>query len=360
MAVSVAGNGASTSDVPGDLVRARLFDADRTDRVIELDAALRQRVGSKQLLWLDFDGGVPAEVAAALARKMTLDRRTMQALIEPGEGPHIAVHRKHVHLRIVTKMSDPARERSGWLEIVAAPNVVITAHREPVAFLKQIDDRIEADARVGAIDAPSFARSIIDAAITTYFQAVDAIETAVDDLDTRSLRNDPDDDLLPALVALRRRIAGLRRSLSDQREVFAALAAADFSTIAEDEDIKAGFVLVASRFEDAIHSVEDSRDLLLGSFDVFMTRTAQRTNDVMKVLALATVLLLPGSLIAGLLGMNVMIPLSKDDATSFWIVLAVIAILAGAVLVIATRNHWIRWRSPRAAKVAPSDDPPGT
>jgi len=50
-----------------------------------------------------------------------------------------------------------------------------------------------------------------------------------------------------------------------------------------------------------------------------MTRTAQRTNDVMKVLALATVLLLPGSLIAGLLGMNVIVPLDKDSPLSFWL-----------------------------------------
>jgi magnesium transporter len=348
-----------TSTEPGERIRARLFDADRTDRVIDLETALRHRVSSKQLLWLDVDGGLDQEVASTLGRKLGLDRPTVQALVEPGEGPYIAVHRKHVHLRIVTTMSDMKAEHTEWLEIVAAPNVVITGHRKPVLFLRRIDERIEADATVGALDAASFARSIIDSAITTYFEAVDSIEAAVDDLDTRSLRPNPDDDLLPDLVALRRRIGGLRRSLSDQREVFAALAAADFSTVAEDEDVRAGFVLVAGRFEAAIHSVEDSRDLLLGSFDVFMTRTAQRTNDVMKVLALATVLLLPGSLIAGLLGMNVMIPLSKDDPSSFWVVLAAIAILAVAVLVVATRNHWIRWRAPRTLPPDPASDPSG-
>ena len=71
--------------------------------------------------------------------------------------------------------------------------------------------------------------------------------------------------------------------------------------------------------------MENSRDLLLGSFEVFMTRTAQRTNDTMKVLALATVLLLPGSLIAGLLGMNVTVPLNKDNPMSFWMVVVAIA-----------------------------------
>jgi magnesium transporter len=72
-----------------------------------------------------------------------------------------------------------------------------------------------------------------------------------------------------------------------------------------------------------------------------MTRTAQRTNEVMKVLALATVLLLPGSLIAGLLGMNVAIPLSKDDVAAFWLVVGSILLLALAVLAFARYRRWI-------------------
>ena len=72
-----------------------------------------------------------------------------------------------------------------------------------------------------------------------------------------------------------------------------------------------------------------------------MTRTAQRTNDTMKVLALATVLLLPGSLIAGLLGMNVTVPLAQDNPMSFWIVVVAIAVLATVVLLFARARRWI-------------------
>ena len=98
---------------------------------------------------------------------------------------------------------------------------------------------------------------------------------------------------------------------------------------------------MAGRFEGTLSAVEDSRDLLIGSFDVFMTRTAQRTNEVMKVLALATVLLLPGSLVAGLLGMNVDVPLPKDSPWSFWAVVAAILVLAIGVLVVARARRWI-------------------
>ena len=181
-----------------------------------------------------------------------------------------------------------------WIEILIARNLIITLHDGRAPFLDRLDERIKSDATVGKLTAASFLRSLLDAVVTTYFEAVDRIEDEVDELDTRSLMARPDEDILPELVDVRRKIARLRRLLSDHREVYAALADADVSEIADPDD--EGFAAVAARFEDAIHSVEDSRDLLLGSFDVFMSRLSQRTNDAMKILALATVLLLPGSL----------------------------------------------------------------
>ncbi|HEY3523896.1 MAG TPA: CorA family divalent cation transporter, partial [Candidatus Limnocylindrales bacterium] len=143
------------------------------------------------------------------------------------------------------------------------------------------------------------------------------------------------------LVALRRRIARLRRLLTDHRELFASLAGPDVARLADDAEGAAAFAAVATRFDAAVSAVEDSREVLLGSFDVYMTRTAQRTNDVMKVLALATVLLLPGSLVAALLGMNVTVPLSKDDPLSFWLVVGGVVAFAVVILVLARVRRWL-------------------
>ncbi len=252
----------------------------------------------------------------------------------------MALHGTYFHVRVATEADHEPSETPHWLDVVAAGNVVLTSHADPIPFLHDLDERIEADAPVGAIDAPAFVATALDAVVTSYFKSVDEIEDEVDRLDRRALSRPPGDDVLADLVALRRRISRLRRVLSDEREVFAAFRAADFGAVAPDED-NAAFRALADRFESALGSVEDSRDLLLGSFDIFMTRTAQRTNDVMKVLALATVLLLPGSLIAGLLGMNVTVPLSKDDPNSFWLVVGTIVALSAAVLVFARYRRWI-------------------
>jgi Mg2+ and Co2+ transporter CorA len=98
---------------------------------------------------------------------------------------------------------------------------------------------------------------------------------------------------------------------------------------------------VTARFDAALVSVESTREVVLASFDVLMTRTAQRTNDVMRVLTLATVLALPATVTAGLLGMNVIVPVPADQPWSFWSILVVIVLLEMAVIVVARLKRWL-------------------
>lgn len=335
------GGGARAAREPAAAsVTARLFDADRTDSTLELRAALRRRLGDRQLLWVDVEGALDPGVADAISRRMGLAPRTRRALVQAAERPQVSLHGSYFHLRLATAADGAASTSPRWLDLIASEDIVVSCHAEPIEPLVHLDDRIEADTTVGAIDGAAFVRSVLDATVTGYFQAVDRIEDAVDEIDGRALAPRPGDELLERLVALRRRVARLRRTLSDQREVFATLGAAEFKAVDSDDDA-ADFRVIADRFQSALQSVEDSRDLLIGSFDVFMTRTAQRTNETMKALTLVTVLLLPGSLIAALFGMNVEVPLPKDGMESFWLVVLAIALIAVGVLVVARLRRWI-------------------
>jgi len=322
-------------------VRIRRFDADREDQSLELDEALARRPTDRQLLWIDIAEPLGDEPMQRLADALELDGSTVRALEQPGTTPHLAVHGAYLHLRVAAEPSDRHPHRTPWLDIVGGDNVVITSHRRPIRFIDEMDERIREDTSFGLLDAGAFVASLLGAAVTSYFAAVDAIEDDVDLLDARSLRDDGRHQLLDDLVALRRRIARIRRVLTSHRQVFASLTGAELSKLTDSPDNATAFTLVGERFDAAIGAVEDARDVVLGSFDVYMTRTAQRTNDVMKVLALATVLLLPGSLVAALLGMNVIIPLPKDDPMSFWLVLLGVACFAALILAVARARRWL-------------------
>lgn len=89
-----------------------------------------------------------------------------------------------------------------------------------------------------------------------------------------------------------------------------------------------------------VQGAHDSRDSIVGSFDVLIARNEQRTNEIMKVLTLVSVLFLPGALLAGVLGMNFQVELF-DHTYLFWVFLALIAGLIVVALVGARMRKWI-------------------
>ena len=170
----------------------------------------------------------------------------------------------------------------------------------------------------------------------------DAILAQVDTLDRQALKAAGKRDLLTDLVDLRHRIASTRRVLVAHRPVIAGLSGADFKAATRaEQDAAPRFAALTERFEGAISAIDAAREALIGTFDIHMSRTAQRTNDVMKILTITSVLLLPTGVIAGFMGMNIKAPYTNDDPTIFWFVLAGIIIIAVATLAMLRIRKWL-------------------
>ena len=71
-----------------------------------------------------------------------------------------------------------------------------------------------------------------------------------------------------------------------------------------DKDSARRFELLIDRYEQTLQGARDARESIVGSFDVLIARTGHRTNEIVKVLTLASVIFLPGALLAGIMGMN--------------------------------------------------------
>lgn len=325
----------------GARIRARLFDADRPDERLESEQAFATRPSRRQVLWIDLDADLEREDVSRLAPLLELQPRTIAQLTRSPAGPHLSVHGGYLHIRVAAEPTEDDAEPATWLDIIAGRNVVITRHDRPLQFLKDVDKRIERDATAGILSAAAFLAILVEAVLASYHAAVDAIEEDVDQLDAMSLRGNAPHGALGELVRCRRRIARLRRLLADHRSVFTALGSPELRTALDEPEEVALLAGLSARYDGALSAVEESREALLGSFDVYMSRTAQRTNEVMKVLTLTTVLLLPGTLLAGLLGMNVVVPLNKDDPASFWLVVGAITVLAVAIVAVARSRRWL-------------------
>jgi magnesium transporter len=206
-----------------------------------------------------------------------------------------------------------------------------------VAALERLDALTEGETRLGALDAAGFVADVADEVLTGYLEVVEDIEREIDRLDERALRADRGDDILGEIVALRRRIGRLRRTLAPQRVVFAGLAR---PAMALDEDFGQPWPRLTDRLDRTIDAVESLRELLLGTFDIHVARAAKDANDVMKLLTLVSAVFLPSVVLAGVMGMNFQLPFFEDPG-HFWVVVATMLGMALAIIAVAGRRRWI-------------------
>jgi magnesium transporter len=134
---------------------------------------------------------------------------------------------------------------------------------------------------------------------------------------------------------------GFAARLHPQRDVFAALSHSEFDPLSSESSSER-FVELTARLDSALASARDVKDAIASSFDVMIVRTEHRTNEIVKVLTLASILLLPGTLIAGIMGMNVNLSAGVFASSPvFWLADAAIILVAVATLALARLRDWI-------------------
>ena len=223
------------------------------------------------------------------------------------------------------------------IQVVAGDGWVITRHPEPLARLDLLREKITDQREIGSLRAVQFVVAILDCHIDGFFAVSEHLERAVDQLDEEALSADR--DLLGRLVAMRKRIARARRIAAAHADVYAEVNRPDFMPELEDRD-DALLARTAERLERAIAAIAHVRELLIGTFDVHMTRTAQRTNDIMRILTWTSVVLLPAAVLAGIMGMNFQVWVF-ERAELFWVVIGFMIATAVATLLIARRKGWL-------------------
>jgi len=316
-------------------IRAVLYQAKGDDREVDLERD-EIRISDDQLLWVDLDAREAGDLRRAAAA-VGLEPEALERLSHEDRRARILRLPDRVVLTLGAVEPDDEEARRREIDIVIGVNHVITAHDGPLGAVDRFRKEIGHEAELGKLDAASFTAGLIDSIFSAFFRQVEAIERAIDDLDELAIRASTSDRFLDAVVVLRRRIARLRRALAPNREALSPLERPDFELQSDVGPVWPGTI---ERLERAIDGVENARELLIGSVDLYLGRSSQRTNDVMKVLTLVSAIALPAVVLAGVMGMNFK-PSFFDDPNNFWVVVGVMTAFALAILAIARFRRWI-------------------
>jgi len=324
-------------------LRLKLFDAESDDGEIGLDEVALDALSDQRLLWVDLEDNCGDDTAAVLEQLVArLQLHDGAEALRGFDGKPSLLNFDHWFLVQVVPVEATGKlqfEGRG-LAIVCGRNFVATLHRGPVDFIDELHERERGASRIGSLRAESFTASLLDWHVDSYLQAVSLLEADVDRLEVSVLSRNGDQECLPELAKLRRGASRLRRMLAPHRHVFGSLARPDFRPN-PDGLVGKEFRALELRFERAMDAVEMGRELVVGSFELFTTRSAQRTNDTVRVLTFVTVLLGTLAVVAGVLGMNFQAPLFETGAFGFWMTIAAMALIAGLATLVARWRKWL-------------------
>jgi magnesium transporter len=320
-------------------VSSVLFDKSGTPTSVEADRAVARTLKADQLLWVDILGasdqlrdiGEALEIpeilwpddetskAPSMVREQGWIRLTVVPIQNPGEG---------------SAARDPIV--TPGLRIIAGTNVVITIHEEEIDAIDALAEQFRDEPGLGVLAAADLVAGIVDEVLAIYLRHVEVIERRIDVLDELAIRGRSVKTYLGEVVALRRRIALLRRALAPHREAFGPLARPDF----EVADLGRPWPGLVERLEATTFAIQNVRELLIGSVELQQSSTAERANDVMKRLTMVNAILLPAIVLAGIMGMNFQVGFF-DNPANFWIVIGAMAALAIAIVILARVRGWL-------------------
>jgi magnesium transporter len=236
----------------------------------------------------------------------------------------------------------PTPEDTGMLSLEVdaflTADALVTFHSAPIAEVDRIFERCAAEPELLA-RGPDFALYLLHDALTdVHYALIDALTSDIEEIADEMTAHQGADtqELLDRIVTLRRAHAILRRRLSPQREVFAALARAGQSLVKDQTAVY--FRDVVDHSVRLTEEIDTGRDLLASAMEAYLSQSNFKLSAVTARLTLIATIFLPLNFLAGFFGMNLEILPPK---VAIPVVLAAIVILPAAMWAFFRGRRWV-------------------
>ncbi len=226
------------------------------------------------------------------------------------------------------------KELDGYL----GNNFVVTYRNEDFRSIENVKRQIKISPRIFRRGAAYVLHQILDQIVDMYMPIVDDFDVVINELEDRVFLKETDNEMLEEIMDLRRSVARLKRISSRQLDVLYRISHGEFPQI--PENILPFYRDVHDHLLRISDLAESYRELVGSLFDIYFSVTANKTNDVMKVLTIFSAIMLPLSLIAGIYGMNFQNMPELQSPYGYYIALGLMGVVALGLLIYFWRKGW--------------------
>ena len=293
-------------------------------------------------VWLDLQDPTSDE-ARVLGDVFAFHSLAIEDMLHDYGHPKLDVYDDHVFLIVhaidfqTLDIDGDFRINTRELDIFVGERYVITHHTGPLKAVTELHrDVCEAGHRPWV--SVRLLHRMLDRVVDNYLPVMDRIGARIEQLEDQIIHR-PEPEHLERVLDAKKAIGGLRRITGHQRMILESLARGHIALIPRDSiaffrDIYDHFVRVAD-LSDAY------REGAQGAVEAYLSVSANKTNEIMKVLTQISTVMLPLTFIAGIYGMNFRVMPELEWTFGYPFALALMLATALALIVWFRRRRWL-------------------
>jgi magnesium transporter len=297
------------------------------------------------LVWVDFEATNIDEQKQAeevMLKYFKFHHLTVEDCMETRNQPKVESFKNYIFFIVhgVTNRTNSTNFATKELDGFLGKNFVVTFRNEPFKSINEVKNKLSISTLACQRGAAYLLHQILDHLVDLYMPVVDDFDNSIEELEDRVFAMTKNDTaILEEIMDFRRSVARLKRISTRQLDALYRLSHGEFPQI--PETILPFYRDVHDHLQRISDLAESYRDLVNGLFDIHFSVTANKTNDVMKLLAVFSAIILPLSLIAGIYGMNFENMPELHSPYGYYLTIGLMIVIGVGLFIYFWRKGWI-------------------
>src|SRR5215213_4796623 len=266
-------------------------------------------------------------------------------VLSRNQRPKIDVYDDYLFIVLQFPIFDRNARRlgAGELDLFVGPGFLITIPNQPLQPVEYLFERCR---QKEEIREQLFSRGsgyllyrLVDDGFDYCFPMLRKIGNKLDVLEEEIFEG-RSDEIVRDISNVKQEIINFRKVIRPQRPVLRDLERVKQRYLAPDMDLEIYFDDIVDAHERIWDMLENYKEVVEALEDTNESVLSHRVNDILRVLTAISVVILPLTLIASVMGMNTWVP-DQGDAGGFFVVLGLMALVLIGLVAYFRRRKWL-------------------
>jgi magnesium transporter len=269
----------------------------------------------------------------------------LEDVLSRNQRPKIDVYDDYLFIVLHLPVFDPAAGRlgAGELDVFVGPDYVVTIPNLPLQPVEYLFERCRAKEEVRE---QLFSRGsgyllyrLVDDSFDYCFPMLRKIGNKLDALED-DIFEERAEEVVRDISNVKQEIINFRKVIRPQRPVLRDLEKVKGRYLSGDIDLEIYFDDIVDAHERIWDMLENYKEVAKALEETNESLISHRLNDILRVLTAISVVILPLTLIASVMGMNTWVP-DEGDPVGFFVILGLMAVLLVSMVAYFRKRRWL-------------------